>query len=203
MANDTSAAGYLVPTGNLPPVPYDDALLDLLQPIFVGIGAFDPTLFRPDWQIADVPVQPEHAANWASLGIARERRDTFHYEAHVDSGAGYDYFQRTEEQDVLVSFYGPAGKANAMQLSDGLMIAQNRVPLEALKMGLVSVGDAVQLPALLNDRYQRRVDVTVTLRRCVERTYGVLTVVDLPRPGVDVGLVTLDNEKYVTKITPR
>lgn len=193
--NTSDQSGYLTPVGT--PVPYDDALIDLLQPVFVGLSGLTGTAFRPRWQLNDVPNQPEQNENWAALGISRMRTDVFAYQGHVDSGAGYNVLQRTEEIDVLLSFYGPLGKTYAEQTRDGLSIEQNRAALEVLKMGVVSVGDSVLLPALLNGRWQRRVDVTVTLRRCVERQYNILTVTELP-DGTHGPTSGLSNEQYIT-----
>ena len=195
--NDSASAGPLSPTGD--PVPYDEDLVDALQPLFVGISGLPGAMFRPRWQPDDVPNLPEAHDDWAALGVSRTRTDTFAYVAHVASGAGYDYLQRSEEIDLLLSFYGPRARANAERTRDGLSVAQNLAPLAAMNVGLVGVGDSVPLPALLHGKWQRRVDLTVTLRRCVERRYGVLTVVGLPDGGAGPRM-GIDNELYLTPI---
>lgn len=194
--NNTASPGYLQPAAPL--LPYDDALADLLQPIFVGLSGLPGTLVRPRWQIGNVPNQPEPNVNWMALGIARWRPDRFAYTEHHDEGAGYDLLERSEEHDVLCSFYGPLGSTLAMMVSDNLQLENNRAPLQDLKMDLLQCGDPVQLPSLLHGVWQKRCDMTVTLRRWVQRTYGVLTIVALPDAGpTQLGL---NNEKWVEPI---
>ncbi len=201
MGDNTSAlAGILTPTGVAPL--YDDALVDALQPLWVALTGIPGTMFRPRWQPDDVPNQPEQNETWAALGIATTRTDTFAYTEHVPEGDGYNYVMRTEEIDVLTSFYGPSAKACAEQLRDGFTVEQNREPLDAMKMALVNVRDSIMIPALLHGKWQRRVDVTVTLRRVIERRYGILTVLGLPDAvGPDAGPVMgLNNEQYITPL---
>jgi len=195
MSNDTSAPGFLTLTST--PVPYDDALVDLLQPIWAGVTGIPGNMFFPRWQPDNTPNMPDQDATWAAIGCGTVRSDSFHYETHVDSGAGYDYVQTTEEIDCLTSFYGPSAMALARQLKKGLMIAQNRVGLTALNASLVSVSDALMIPTLLAQKWQRRVDITVTIRRCVEEHFGVLTVLTLPTGSTASGLY---NEYYTTPI---
>ena len=197
----TAAPGFLVPL--LAPIPYDDALLDLLQPIVVGIGGYsDPTLVRPGWQFPDTPNQPDYTVDWAALRIADIRSDTFSYEAHVPTGNGYDVLETTEEIDLLLSCYGPHAQTFMKVLRDGFQLGQNRSYLKALNMDLLSCAAPRTLPALLHGQWLRRVDMTVTLRRYCSQQYGVNTLLDLTKPGTDVVISGLDNGQYITPITP-
>lgn len=198
----TSAApGFLTPIGS--PIPYDDALLDLLQPIIAGIGGYpDPTMVRPGWQFPDTPNMPEFDVDWVAFRIPRLREDTFNYEAHVDSGQGYDVVENTEEHDLLISCYGPKSQTYAKVLRNGFKLAQNRWYLQQIHMDLLSISEPATVPSLLHGTFQRRVDMTVTLRRYTSQKYGVLTVIDLPQPGVDATASTLDNGQYLTNISP-
>lgn len=195
---DSTSAGFLAPKAGST-VLDDDDLLDALQPIIAGVAGYtDGSLVRPRWQSKDVPNQPDYDINWIGFGIANTRSDTFHYEGHVDSGAGYDVFEYTEELDVLISCYGPKSQSFARRLSDGLKIEQNRADLNAMNMSVMSVGSPVTLPALLHSTWVRRVDVTVTLRRYISRQYGIATVIE---PTKGPGQFGLNNEQYVTPIT--
>lgn len=201
MVNDSGTAGYLTPIGT--PTPYDDSLLDLLQPIIVGlVGYVDPSVVRPSVQIPNVPNQPEPASDWCGFRISRIRPDTFSYEGHVPNGNGYSVVENTEELDWQLSFYGPNAMAYAMRFRKGLQLGQNRVALHSINADLISCGEAVTLPALLHGIFQRRVDVTATLRRYTSEKYSVQTIVDLPS-HLDQAPLGLDNGQYVTPIYPR
>lgn len=198
MANDTSSAGYLTPTGAQPT--YDDTLLDSLQPVIVGITGLPDNMVRPRLQIDDQPNEPGVDTDWCAFGIREFRQSGFPYEGHVDDSAGYDIVEDYEEFDLLMSFYGPNSRALAQRTRIGLTVAQNRAPLQALGIDVGSLGSTVQLPALLHGKWQRRVDFAVALRRNPQRTYGVLTVVEPPPPAVRVEPMGLNNEIYVTPL---
>lgn len=205
----TSAApGFLTPIG--PAIPYDDELLDILQPIVAGISGMDPTKVVPGWQYPDTPNMPDYSVNWIALRITRVRPDTFSYEAHVDDSddgsAGYDVVESTEEFDLLVSCYGPNASRNTRTLRDGFQLSQNRWPLQQYKIDVLSVGEFAVLPALLTGQWQKRMDFTVTMRRYVSQQYGVLTVIGLPTtsgPDASPEPGFIDNEHYVTKLSPK
>lgn len=192
----TATPGFLAPTNT---TAYDDALLDLLQPIIVGIGGYsDPTMVRPRWQPTDTPNLPAYNADWIAFGVSGIRGDGFIYEEHLESapGAGYDSVEYSEEVDLLMSCYGPNSQRFMKTLRDGFKIGQNRSYLHTLKMDLIYVGEPVTVPALLTGVWVRRVDFTITLRRKVQSTYAVETVVLNPSGN------GLDNELYVTPIIP-
>lgn len=195
------AAGYLTPLD--PPIPYDDDLLNLLQPILVGIGGYpDSTLVRPGWQFPDTPNQPDYAENWLAFRAPRIRSDEHVYEVHVDdSEGGYNSVESTEEIDLLLSCYGPKAQTYAKVLRDGFRIGQNRWPLQQLKIDVLSVGEPATLPSLLHGTWLRRVDLTIVLRRYTSQRYGVRTVVGLPQTGIDVNISMLDNGQYITPLT--
>lgn len=196
---DSSYAGFLAPL--LPPVADDDALLDLLQPIVVGIsGHPDPSLVRPGWQTPDTPNLPEYTQDWIALRISRTRPDTYRFEQHVADGEGYDYVEYSEEIDLMLSCYGPRSQGYARVLRDGFQIPQNRNALQAFKIDTLYVSEPLTLPALLTNVWVRRVDLTVTLRRVVEQSYGVKTILSAPGVTVNSAGNGLDNEHYITPI---
>lgn len=181
--HDSSAPGFLAPTGA--PVPYDDALDDALHDILAGIGGYtDPAMLRPRWQ-PEPPNQPDFADDWLAFGVVRTDPDTFMWEGHDpagDGGAGQDVAELSELVDVLMSFYGPRAQGFCEILRMGLQIEQNRAALNVLHMDVVAVGAPIIVPALLKNRWVRRVDATVTLRRRVQRTYAVRNLLSLADP---------------------
>lgn len=192
---DSTSAGFVNEIS--PQIPYDDDLLDLLQPIFAGVlGPLisDPSLIRPRWQMNDQPTQPEYNINWVAIGISTTRTDVNAYETHVAEGLGYDLVEETEEIDVLASFYGPKAANNCGSFSNGIRLEQNRRPLNALNIELIQVRDPVTLPALVTGKWLKRVDVTITLRRYASRQYGIRTIVESDQS-------VIDNEQYLTPIT--
>lgn len=197
----SNAPGFL--TQISPPVPYDDDLIDLLQPIVVGIlDVVPPTFVRPRWQPGDTPNQPDYGVDWIALGISNTRHEAFAYEGHVAEGEGFDNVERTEELDVLISCYGPHAGGNAGTLRDGFSLGQNRTSLHDLGADLLFVGNPTTLPALVTGVWVRRVDLTITLRRYTTRQYGVKTIVEIPTPIINNGVPAfgIDNEQYITPI---
>lgn len=193
--NNTGSPGYLLPTS--PDIPYDDELMDLLQPMFVALTGLDPTMVRPRYQYDQVPNQPEANVPWCAIGCTTTVTDWLPSETHANDGTGQDIVQRSEDITLLFSAYGPKSQSMTANVRDSLAIAQNRVLLQQNSMDLITVGNPVMLPALLHSVWQRRCDVSVMLRRNVERRYGVLTVLQLPSPPVGFGL---NNEQYLTPI---
>jgi hypothetical protein len=114
--------------------------------------------------------------NWAAIGNIREIQDGYATVMHNSSGDGSDELQRHETLGVLASFYGPAAGAYCAMLSDGLQIAQNREVLRANAMNVLRTGDPVVVPELIKDLWVNRVDMMISLRREVRRTYPVLNV---------------------------
>ena len=67
---------------------------------------------------------------------------------------------------VMCSFYGPQARALARALRDGLYVEQNRAMLRDIaNLAFVEAGDIVPAPELVNLRWIRRQDITITLTR--------------------------------------
>lgn len=195
-SDNSATAGILRPIGAL--ALYDDEFVDQLQPWIAAVSGLDGKFVRPKWQTGDVPNMPGFEVDWIALGIPRFRADTFPAITHDPDGEGFDVLGRSEEHDLLISCYGPLSASIACVIRDGIMIEQNRVPLHTYNTDVVSVGDVLKVPALVNAQWQKRHNVTVTLRRYVERRYGVLTVLSLQEPIA--ALYGIDNEQYITPI---
>jgi hypothetical protein len=174
---DSRQAGYLGPQS--PPDPLEDeAWTNFLQELVAGVTNIDPTLVRPRWQVrgVNIPDGATETTNWAAIGITGVEADWMPAIQHVDSGDGYDDFQRNERVTLLCSFYGPAAGANASLLRDGLCIDQNLAALRAAAVAVIEVQDFVRSPELFRSLWRDRTDVNVILLRTVRRRYPVLTL---------------------------
>lgn len=169
---------YLAPQGTGPLEGAD--LEDAVQACIVGITGLDGTLVRPRWQPEPANI-PAAATAWAAFGFENRITSEFPEVAHdpaANAGAGSDNLHQHETLTVRVSFYdlGAAGLADkyAALLRDGLFISQNREALfQAGGILLVSVGSASPAPILLKQRWQYKADLTFDIRRQIDRTYGV------------------------------
>ncbi len=172
---DSSTGGYLAPTS--PPPATDDALDDQIQEAVVGITGLGSDFVRPRW----VPIpakQPPADTNWCAIGIIRLVGDTYAWVGHHSDGDGYDEMQRHVTFEVLASFYGPNGQAYAGILRDGLQIPQNREALYLQGIAFVEASEVIAAPALINEQWVRKYDLTVTLRTQITRIYAVLNLLE-------------------------
>lgn len=179
MTNTSATGGPLLPEP--PPASgplQDDALADFFQAILVGLTALDPTMVRPKWQ-TEAPNHPGVGIDWIALGVDVQDSDSYAFIEHVgaaDGGNGADVFERHEQLHVICSFYGPNAGAYASQVSDGLLIAQNRDALTQAGMGLTDAGKPHRIPDFLNELWYPRVDLTLVIKRCVRRIYPILNL---------------------------
>ena len=191
MATSSAEAGFLAPGSS--PI-YDDPFADALQAVIVGITGLAGQMVRPMW-IPEPPVPPSHETSWISFGVITTDGDRFAYAGHdpaLDTGLGADRIEADELIQVRHSFYGPQSQALCQRYRRGLEIGQNRAPLLAISATIVEVGEARSVPALLMQKWVRKVDVMATFRRRAVHVYPIRTVI--------TGGAGLDNEFYVTPI---
>lgn len=185
MVNNSSTGGYLVPAST--PAPLEgQALLRFFQGIIVGITALDGTLVRPYWQ-EEPPVVPDAGVVWCAFKITKRPSDEYPFVGRLESTDTGDTLQRHEALDISTTFYdtgstglndsGGLADTYASLLRDGLAIPQNREPLFLAGMGLVRIGDLIQVPELFKKRWQNRIDFEFTVRRQITRLYPVETLV--------------------------
>lgn len=185
MSNTSATGGYLAPAGS--PAPLEGtSFQDFLQALVVGITGLPGNKVFPRWQ-QEPPNLPPISADWAAIGITRTVRDFNANIVHDPSGNGADELQRNESVEILTSFYGPNADSFCDILSDGLQIDQNREVLFLNAMGLVATGDSITVPSIVKERWQYRVDLPMTIRRQVRRSYPILSL--LSASG------TIDNER--------
>lgn len=188
MPNTSATGGELLPDSVS--VPVSDLDLDLvLQPVVSGITGLAGEMVRPRWQPTQ-PRMPEIGTDWCAIGVIDIQPDDNPAVMHDPSGEGHDDLIRHETLTVLASFYGPHAARLAAVLRDGLYVAQNRNPLDAAGIGLVSTDSIRMVPALVNEQWQRRADISITLRRIVRRAYPVLNVLSASGE-LDAGTVSV------------
>ena len=160
-ASDSAATGFVTDVARMP---YDLSLEDILHNIVQGMTAIDGTLVRPRWQV-EPPQQPDFSTDWVAFGVVRSEVDTFALSSHDPTGSGSSSVVRDEILHVLHSFYGPNGQARCEAFRDGFEVEQNRDFMLFYNLGLVEVEEVTTLPALMKEKWVRRVDVSVAYRR--------------------------------------
>ncbi len=172
---DSSTGGYLVASSSAPED--DDALVDFLQSVVVGITGIAGQFVRPRWQY-EPPNLPDAMTTWAAIGITQRKSNAFPIVEHESTGEGTDTLVNYENFTLDTSFYGPMANSSATALRDGLAIAQNREQLFLAGMALVVVPTSlVAIPTLMKERWLYRVDMPVRFTREIRRTYPVLNLV--------------------------
>ena len=165
--------GYLTPTSSAP-LPGSLTLTQFIQSVIVGISGYAGTLVRPKWQQTP-PKQPDVSVNWIAFGVVVGKPDVNAY-VNMDE-EGNSTFQRQQDLDVEVWFYGPDAQDNAFKFLDGFQIQQNLEAMRLADMGYRGFQDPVQGADLIHERWVPIWKVTLTLTRQVDRTYPILSFV--------------------------
>lgn len=201
MSNTSATGGYLAPEGS--PASAVDAAHDAqLQALVAGVTGLAGNLVRPRWQ-PTVPKQPEPDVDWCAIGVTTSDSSTFAVIEHVSTGDGSDTFRRHETLEILCSFYGPNCRGLAARLRDGLQVPQNREVMRAQGMAFAEASRIVALPEFVNQQWIRRADITVILRRQVDRVYPVLNVLEAVgtiRPDADRSGTPFDTANHRTGV---
>lgn len=189
MTTDSSTGGYLLPVSggaNPSPAPLDDeALENFLHDFISGITGISAANVRPRWQPVPPNALPQNT-DWCAFGILERPGDNLAVAGHIPAAGGnpgYDVVRRHEVLSILCSFYGPNADKNTSLFREGLAVGQNREVLQLNNMGLQSVGNPLTVPALVNEIWQRRVDLNVKIKRLIVLYYPVL---DLASAGGSV-----------------
>jgi hypothetical protein len=194
MPNSSSTGGYLVPmTGTTPP--YDATLEDIFQGAIVGITGLAGNMVRPRFQ-PEPPNQPDFNTTWISFSVAPVAQDTFTYEPHkplVDTD-GSDEVQRDEFLELYLSAYGSNCAAIMGQFSAGISLQQNRLVLQSYGIKLIDPGKFVYLPALLKEKYVKRIDLKSRWARRNTIVYPIRTV-------ADATVIVKTDDPFTTTIT--
>lgn len=194
--------GYVLPSA---PEPInDDALENFFNIAFSSILGIDSTLVRPRWQILP-PNQPNNSTTWLSFGIERttpQVNDLVAY-LYTDGAMTQSWY---EEYSILCSFYGPAMGTLATRLKAGLSLAQNRDAISynfssvvgppevdtITSNGIVFVNctEPRNVSILINNIWQKKVDMFIIFRRQVEFTYPIDSITQV---GATLNTVITEN----------
>ncbi len=186
MSNDSTTGGYLQPSGGNA---LDDQALDrAFHDLVMNLTGLAAQLILPRWQEGP-PNMPPNGMSWIAQGVTERRDDVFAWKEWNPGSQTYT-LNRNQELDNLVSFYGPNSSTVQALFRDNIAIDQNRDVINALGIALVKVGDPRNLSMQINERWQKRIDVVVTFRRLIWRTYPVDSLLSAPIiVSTDTGLV--------------
>lgn len=169
--NTSSTGGVLLPTS---PTPLNDAPLDIFfQTYIASITGLAPQYVRERFT-AEPATPPDFGSTWAAVGVMSIEDDQYPQQRMLEDG---NYvLTRHEMLDVLCSFYGARAQQAARMARDNILIDQNREVLDAAGILFMSAAQPIKAPALIQNRWTNKIDVTFTFRRAIAETYAILPV---------------------------
>lgn len=173
-AESSIERGYLAPTDiglN------DNAFEDFLHDLFEGLTSLPGNLIRPSWQL-EPPQLPELGTNWISFGIIET----------IDENIASEIFRgdldmvvaRGQEVTVQVSAFGPTADNTVSLIREGIQLEQNREILRLNNIGFIETTRVINTSLEINKRWSKRRDFNLRLRRIVQRTYPIRTILSVP-----------------------
>lgn len=191
--NTSATGGYLAPF--IPSTPAreveDDAFLDFMHDVFVGVTGLDPKNVRPRWQPTPANMPPRNT-DWMAFGISESVPDAFGYEAHDGTGNGQTAMIVYEDTVLLCAFYGSNAERFARTLRSGLLLSQNREVMTTAQIAVKRMTGPTPAPSLFKEQWLYRSDLAVTLRRQIRSVYPILNILE------GVGVVKTDKPPTVT-----
>jgi hypothetical protein len=148
------------------------ALDRLIHDLIYGVTGMDPTLIRPRY-VPEPANMPPADTDWAAFGIQNRVDD--HHASQTFSDLGMTV-SRSQEIEVLCSFYGPNATHVQGLLKEGLSLSQNREYMNSQGIAFVSISETRNASMLINQRWNKRMDCVLTLRRYVSRLYPILSL---------------------------
>lgn len=185
----SSPQAYIQPSSTVP-IPNNLSLTQFIQTVLVGVSGLSGPMVRPKWQ-PEPPKQPDINVDWMAMGISVASPDANSYVGVDDTGATGT--QRHETLEITCDIYGPNGLEIGGLVRDGFQIPNNLSALRYANMGFVEVSPMRQIPDLINERFINRVAMSVFLRREIQRTYPILTILSASGTIHTV----LGNEEYL------
>jgi len=181
---DSTTGGYLLQTTEA--LPGGVTLQQFIQRIICGITGLGQTVVRPKWQVNPPKQLPNPEDNYCMFRVSIHKPDANAYletydetviVEEVETEISYTKMQRHEELAVLCSFYGSNCELNAANLRDGFQVEQNLAVMRTAKIGFKETSDSTYVPELHGQVWFPRCDITVYLRRQLNKTVEVLSVV--------------------------
>jgi hypothetical protein len=173
------------PIDSVPP-PTGAALNAILQPWLVALSTLPGPLVRPAFQ-SEPPDIPDAGEAWMAFRHSMRPADAYPYlgfDPAGNGGIGAMGMQRHEEIHLLCSLYdlGVSGRAEALVtlMRDNMAVAQNVEYLRDYGMGMAGVGDLQPVPLVIKSRWQYRIDFPFVLRREIQRTYPIPSILAVP-----------------------
>ena len=183
MANTSATGGYLLPMGGISPGEEEKSFRRVLQAWIAGCTGLDLVNVRPRWQPVP-PNQPAAAVDWCAFGTETRALEFDAYVRHDPAGIGRSMVERGSAMDLVTSFYGPGAFAYADRFASGIALRQNRAALRAAGIAVLYVGNIVPAPALVDNRWLQKADLTVRISREINRVYGILNFTALPASAI-------------------
>ncbi len=167
-----AAPGYMLPIPG-DPLPQGLTLPQFIQTVLAGITGLPGPLVRPKWQ-AKPPKQPDLSVDWLAFGINEDEGDDNAYVGYNADGSAM--LQRHVGLTVGCKFTGPNALRYVGFLRDGFQVQANRDALTRANMGFTETSRAVAVPDLVNEQWVTAFEMSVSLRRQVQRIYPIVTL---------------------------
>jgi hypothetical protein len=156
----------------------DDALEDFIQTWLTAVTALKGKLVRPVYQ-PDPPPLPDYGETWLAFNVKPGKLDWDASNTQfppTDESDGASRTFRSQEIDVDLVGIGPNAGSLLTQFIMALGQGQNLEMLKAKHFAFVGANEPTITSIKSKARWQRRVDLKVSLRRTVQFTYAVLPV---------------------------
>lgn len=178
--NNSATGGYLVPGVKQGPLD-DEALEDLIHDVIAGIIDVDGSLVWPMWQQEPPPIPAD--GRFTAFGVADTHWDSDPYIQHVEDVG--DQLYRNQTMTWVICFYGSDAGQRSSQFINGIPLSQNRNAFRQNGIGYIEVDGPVTTSELFKERYLKRLDCRLRLRRAVVWTYPILHVL-----GANIEIIT-------------
>ena len=146
-------------------VRYGDDLDDDIQAIFRHLSGLPGRMVRPRWQ-PTAPWTPAFEDTWIAVAVTSLDPD----EGVVITDTELTYHETVE---VAVTAYGPNASRCISLARSGLKVPDNIAEVQGHGLFYVRTGSIVTAPELVNTRWLKRYDMSVTFRRKITRQYGI------------------------------
>jgi hypothetical protein len=149
-----------------------------LQEMVVGLTGLAPELVRPAFQESPL-AEPGLETDWCAFHIRDSEATNFPDVQHVSPGSiedGHDVVTDWINKEVRLYFYGPRAEDYAGMVRRGLQVEQNLSALRSVGIALRRVGNAAQMPELVNGKWLSRVDLVLYITLEQSGSYAVLNL---------------------------